>query len=181
MKKSIKIILCFISVVVLFLGGITFYVGNYLYDYTLNPLSQHSLFENMVSSNPSESHQWLETHAVHTSIQSYDDLFLHAYYIEQDAPVYVIMVHGYRSDGTSIINPIKRFYKQGYNLLIPDLRGHGQSEGDYIGMGWDDRYDILGWIDYILTKDAHAQIILYGVSMGGATVMNVAEKNCHHK
>lgn len=174
MKKSIKIILCFISVVVLFLGGITFYVGNYLYDYTLNPLSQHSLFENMVSSNPSESHQWLETHAVHTSIQSYDDLFLHAYYIEQDAPVYVIMVHGYRSDGTSIINPIKRFYKQGYNLLIPDLRGHGQSEGDYIGMGWDDRYDILGWIGYILTKDAHAQIILYGVSMGGATVMNVA-------
>ena len=38
-----------------------------------------------------------------------------------------------------LLHQIKKFYKQGYNLLIPDLRGHGLSEGDYIGMGWDDR------------------------------------------
>ena len=86
----------------------------------------------------------------------------------------MIMVHGYRGDGASIIAPIKKFYKQGYNLLIPDLRGHGLSEGDYIGMGWDDRLDILKWIDYILLKNQNAKIVLYGVSMGGATVMNVA-------
>ena len=87
------------------------------------------------------------------------------------------MVHGYRGDSSSIISPVKHFYEQGYNLLIPDLRGHGQSEGDYIGMGWDDRYDIMGWIDYLVSQNPQAQIILYGVSMGGATVMDVAGEN----
>ena len=174
MKKLLKISLCIIIICIIFLTGITFYVGNYLYDYTLNPASHHTLFENMSTQKTSDSTQWLDTHSVNVSIQSHDDLFLHASYIEQDTSVYVIMVHGYRGTGASIISPIKRFYKQGYNLLIPDLRGHGQSEGDYIGMGWDDRYDIMGWIDYIIAKDKKAQIILYGVSMGGATVMDVA-------
>ena len=135
MKKLLKISLCIIIICIIFLTGITFYVGNYLYDYTLNPVSHHTLFENMSTQKTSDSTQWLDTHSVNVSIQSHDDLFLHASYIEQDTSVYVIMVHGYRGTGASIISPIKRFYKQGYNLLIPDLRGHGQSEGDYIGMG----------------------------------------------
>ena len=93
----------------------------------------------------------------------------------------MIMVHGYRGDGASIISPIKQMKKAGYNLLIPDLRGHGFSEGDYIGMGWDDREDIIQWIDYLLSKDPHASIILYGVSMGGATVMDVAGEKLPHQ
>lgn len=58
-----------------FLTGITFYVGNYLYDYTLNPVSNHTLFENVPSPKISDSTQWLDTHSVNVSIQSYDDLF----------------------------------------------------------------------------------------------------------
>ena len=65
----------------------------------------------------------------------------------------------------------ENFYNMGYNVLVPDLRGHGKSEGDYIGMGWNDRKDILRWIDLILKENNNAEIILHGVSMGGATVM----------
>ncbi len=178
MKKIIKIISIIILILTIFIMGITLYIGNYLYDYTLNPHSNHSLFDSeLYQKDTQDAQKWLEDKSVHLSISSYDDLFLHAYYVEQDNPIYVIMVHGYRSDGASIISPIQHFYQEGYNLLIPDLRGHGQSEGDYIGMGWDDRLDIMGWIDYILSKNQQAQIILYGVSMGGATVMNVAGEN----
>ena len=45
-------------------------------------------------------------------------------------------------------------------------------------MGTDDRLDIIDWIEMIIKQDHRAQIILYGVSMGGATVMNVSgERN----
>ncbi|MDU3324204.1 MAG: alpha/beta hydrolase, partial [Escherichia coli] len=63
------------------------------------------------------------------------------------------------------------------NVLIPDLRGHGMSEGDYIGMGWDERLDIIDLINYIIDVDKDSEIVLYGVSMGAATVMNVSGEN----
>ena len=57
-------------------------------------------------------------------------------------------------------------------MFLPDLRGSGDSEGDYYGMGWLDRFDIISWIrDTILEEQPDADIILHGVSMGAATVM----------
>ena len=38
-------------------------------------------------------------------------------------------------------------------------------------MGWHDRKDILVWIQQIVKKDPNAEIALFGVSMGAATVM----------
>ena len=48
------------------------------------------------------------------------------------------------------------------------------SEGDYIGMGWDERLDIIDLINYIIDVDKDSEIVLFGVSMGAATVMNVS-------
>ena len=68
----------------------------------------------------------------------------------------------------------KMFYDMGYSALTPDARAHGESEGDYIGMGWLERPDVLGWIDSVTGTDPDAEIVLLGVSMGGATVMMAA-------
>ncbi len=183
MKKIAKIITVTMIIIVLFISCISLYVGNYLYDYTLNPYSKHNISEKIETNEEvaQESRQWLSENSVNVSLKSQDDLNLHAAYIDQNSHIYMIMVHGYRGDGASIISPIKQMKKAGYNLLIPDLRGHGFSEGDYIGMGWDDREDIIQWIDYLLSKDSHASIILYGVSMGGATVMDVAGEKLPHQ
>ena len=183
MKKIAKIITVTMIIIVLFISCISLYVGNYLYDYTLNPYSKHNISEKIETNEEvaQESRQWLSENSVNVSLKSQDDLNLHAAYIDQNSHIYMIMVHGYRGDGASIISPIKQMKKAGYNLLIPDLRGHGFSEGDYIGMGWDDREDIIQCIDYLLSKDPHASIILYGVSMGGATVMDVAGEKLPHQ
>ena len=105
-------------------------------------------------------------------IESFDNLKLHGYKINnENSNVWVITVHGYMGSGAKMAFYAENFYNMGYNVLVPDLRGHGKSEGDYIGMGWNDRKDILRWIDLILKENNNAKIILHGVSMGGATVM----------
>ena len=38
-------------------------------------------------------------------------------------------------------------------------------------MGWPDRKDMLKWINWIVERDSEAEIVLHGISMGGATVM----------
>ena len=45
MKKIAKIITVTMIIIVLFISCISLYVGNYLYDYTLNPYSKHNIYE----------------------------------------------------------------------------------------------------------------------------------------
>lgn len=53
------------------------------------------------------------------------------------------------------------FHQMGYNVLLPDDRGHGQSAGKYISFGWQDRRDYLGWIDKVVRINGrHTDIIL---------------------
>ena len=70
-----------------------------------------------------------------------------------------------------MVNSAKQFLNYGYNVLMPDLRAHGKSGGKYIGMGWRDKEDIVLWIDYLIATYGNIKIILYGISMGAATVM----------
>ena len=174
-KKILKFILSLLIILLVFL----FCVGNYLYDYTLNPHSKKNIGEkiNINQETLEKNQQWLDKNCKTLTMKSFDDLTLNAYYADNDSEVYVVMVHGYRAEASTVVSPAKKMIKEGYNVLIPDLRGHGNSEGDFIGMGWIDRVDILDWIDKIIEKDEQAKIILYGISMGGATVMNVAGDN----
>ena len=87
---------------------------------------------------------------------------------------WAIVVHGYAGDRTWMYDFSHIWAERGYNVLLPDLRAHGESEGEYIGMGWEDRFDLLKWIALICERDPDAQIVLHGVSMGSATVMMTA-------
>lgn len=84
---------------------------------------------------------------------------------------WVIGVHGYTSQKESYHNIASFYAQEGYHVLLPDMRAHGESEGRYIGMGWLDRMDLLQWIAMIVDRDPQAEIVLHGTSMGGAAVM----------
>lgn len=115
-------------------------------------------------------------------ITSFDGLKLTARYRlrEEQGHDWVISIHGYTSSHEFMLPYGAAFYEKGYHVLLPDDRGHGESEGRYIGMGWLDKEDIAGWIRWIVNRDEQARIILHGISMGGATVMMTAGENHDH-
>ena len=87
---------------------------------------------------------------------------------------YAVVCHGYGCSGKGMRHRAWHFYNMGFNILLPDARAHGGSSGEMIGMGWPERRDIVDWIYEILKRDNEAEIILYGESMGAATVMMTA-------
>ena len=178
-KKLLGISLGIIAVIIVISLSL---IGNYFYNLALNPTTPKDIVFGTPEEAATTSGQvldsdisWLLNDSNYTDeyITSSDNLKLHSYQIknETSSNKWVITVHGYTSEGINMSSYAKKYYDNGYNVLIPDLRAHGLSEGDYIGMGWDDRLDIISWINYILNEDPNAEIILHGVSMGAATVL----------
>lgn len=108
-------------------------------------------------------------------MESFDGLKLKAYFLEAKQPTKntVIFVHGYLSRAADMGIYAQYYYEDlGYNVLSLDLRGHGNSEGDYIGFGWHDRLDILDWVNVAIDKlGTDVEIVLHGVSMGASAVL----------
>lgn len=176
-SKTLKFILIGILIVVVLGVAILGFLGNYLYNYALSPSAQKTILSNSDNSiktsgvAKNDDQTWVLDNSKDITMKSDDGLSLHAYELKNQSDIYVIAVHGYRSEALGMASYIKHFYDLGYNVLAPDLRGHGKSEGSYVGMGWPDRLDILNWIQVIIKENKDAKIILMGVSMGAATVM----------
>lgn len=84
---------------------------------------------------------------------------------------WVVILHGQNGTIEDIYDIGQRYTEEGYNVLMPDLRAHGESEGSYYGMGWLDRLDVINWIDVILEENAAANVIIHGVDLGADTAL----------
>lgn len=180
MKRFKKItISIFIVLLTLFIGGSSL-VGVLFYNLALNAnYSKDIIYAEYNDKNLNDAQKWLEEKSNYSDkyIESYDKLQLHSYVVSQNSNKWAIVVHGYGGSGKLMSDKSKYFYDMGYNVLIPDLRGHGKSEGDYIGMGWKDRLDIISWINFIIKENPNAEIVLHGTSMGAATVLMTSGEN----
>lgn len=122
------------------------------------------------------NNDWFAKKAEEVFAESDDGLKLHGYLINNKKAKgkYAVVFHGYSSEASHMAGYAKRFYNMGYSVLAPDARAHGASEGSIRTMGWLDRKDALVWINSLVEKNQNCEIVLFGVSMGGATVMMTA-------
>ena len=174
------IVLIFLIILFIITGLIT---GNFLFDLALNPKSSKSIifkeeFNEEKEVKKLENEKWLAENAKDIYLQN-KKINLHSYEIKniKESKIWVIAVHGYTDSANFMVPAAKQFLNYGYNVLMPDLRAHGKSEGKYIGMGWLDKDDIILWIDYLIATYGNIKIILYGISMGAATVMMASGEN----
>ena len=105
------------------------------------------------------------------TIQSRDELSLYAFYFKRSESKVAILCHGYKGYPTELAPQLAYFLDRGYSVLMPIARGHGESEGRFIGMGFAERFDIVDWCKYVTHLLPRASILLFGHSMGAATVM----------
>ena len=93
------------------------------------------------------------------------------FFPQEESHKWALLLHGYTGWKEEMYPFAYWYYGEGYHIIAPDLRCQGESDGDFIGMGWTDHYDCMLWIDYILSKDSRAEIVLHGQSMGAAAAL----------
>lgn len=122
-----------------------------------------------------KSDEWFDSqHAGDTVLWSFrlrKNVFAKVYFAENKTHNYVLFLHGYTSTHKSMAVYPKHYLEMGFNAVCPHMIGHGSDSTCYCSMGYYDRYLALDWIDYILSIDKDAKIIIHGVSMGSATTM----------
>ncbi len=98
------------------------------------------------------------------------------YHCADDAPL-AICFHGYRSTAIrDFCGGARLAMEQGHNVLLVDQRAHGESDGRTIAFGILERLDCLDWVHWGMERlGQDVPILLYGISMGGATVLMAAD------
>ena len=81
----------------------------------------------------------------------------------------VALFHGHGGKKSSLLPEAAVFNKLGYNTILLDFRAHGGSEGNTCTIGYKEAEDVKLVYDYIAGK-GEKNIILYGVSLGAATI-----------
>ena len=110
-----------------------------------------------------------------------DHLKLFGWYLYNDEPDRaVLLVHGRNASKQNAISGklpelAAKLTKEGYAVLMFDLRGHGESEGKRYTWGEYERRDVMGGVDFLIDKGfKRGKIAVLGISLGGAAAVGAA-------
>lgn len=96
---------------------------------------------------------------------------------DQKENVWALVLHGgVGTDGSSLLDVACRLSLHGYRVVLPDLRGHGESEGTLCTMGIAESEDVLAWINWIDMQDRNARTVVYGMDEGGVAALLAAQR-----
>ncbi len=177
--NSLKYVFVALTVLLLLSVGSAFFLLNYALTPSHDGRNVEQSWQDMYRTYP-DVKNWSDSlrHCKalrDTFITAPDGIRLHAYYVRAARPTRrtAVIVHGYTDNAVRMMM-IGRMYGHdlGYNILLPDLRRAGQSDGSHIQMGWLDRLDVARWVSAVprLFGDT-ATVVVHGISMGAATTM----------
>jgi len=140
-----------------------------------NPLFEPTVKE-LMAFNATRIKKFSQLPTETLSITTEDGLKLIGKLIRGTEPVTVICCHGYDSLPLYDYCAVSEiFLNKGYSVFMPHMRGHGESEGKYVGFGVLDAQDVRHWVLKMQDVFPANDIFLHGISMGGASVLNSAD------
>lgn len=158
-------------------------IGNYFYNIAINSNTNKS---NITKQDKDEKFdleledniKWFKNNHIEIeSVSVSKKSKLYGYIFENiNKDKWVIVVHGYNSSALEQATHIKEFYNMGYSVFAPDLLSFGKSEGNFTSMGKFESEDLVNWINILESKYNNVSFILFGRSMGAATVLNSIDK-----
>lgn len=173
-------LLVWIAILIMFSGGYTFFIAcrrgkelDWLSKEAVDKTPYGQYHEAILATD-----QWLKQHKVQdVYIQNRTGMRLHGLWIPADnAKGTILLAHGYRSSyllDFSLVFDV--YHKLGFNMLVPEQRSHGQSEGKYITFGVKESDDMLDWLTYHNAAWGEIPVIFHGMSMGASTVLYLSD------
>ena len=89
----------------------------------------------------------------------------------------VIYLHGNSSSRAEIFPEVYYLLSSEITVLAFDFSGCGQSEGEYISLGWFERDDVECVVNYLRSTDKVTTIGLWGRSMGAVTAIMYGDRD----
>jgi dipeptidyl aminopeptidase/acylaminoacyl peptidase len=112
------------------------------------------------------------------SFKSADDqVVLRGWLLRSPGERAIILLHGIDSHSWDGQAPdvVRAYLDAGFAVLLYDLRGHGDSGGDYPGFGWKDPGDVRAAVNVLLSQGFRpGKIGIHGTSYGGAIALLAA-------
>jgi pimeloyl-ACP methyl ester carboxylesterase len=109
--------------------------------------------------------------------RSVDGVDLHGWWVPADEAVgTVVMVHGLNRSRVEMVKKTPFVHDRGWNALLFDLRHHGESGGEATTFGVRERDDVHAAIA-LAREQALAPVVLWGISLGGASVVMAAAED----
>ena len=95
-------------------------------------------------------------------------------YTEQPKAVIIYLTGIEQPSITYYYGHAKYMKEEGYASILLEVRSHGRSEGNQIGLGYTEVEDVKAVVDYIKSEEKYKNvpIVIQGVSMGGTIAIN---------
>ncbi|MGH9391373.1 MAG: alpha/beta hydrolase [Vicinamibacteria bacterium] len=84
--------------------------------------------------------------------------------------------HGLFRSRREVLDRAAFFRQQGYDTLVFDFRRHGKSGGERVTLGYQERRDFEGAVEFLRNERPEAPVVLYGVSMGAGAALLAARE-----
>ncbi|MEA3432936.1 MAG: alpha/beta fold hydrolase [candidate division WOR-3 bacterium] len=99
-----------------------------------------------------------------------DGINIRGWYIEGTEKGTIILCHPYGMDKGDCLPQARFLNRSGYNILLFDFRGHGNSGGKYSSLGYYEVRDLLAGVSFLKEKGEN-RIGVMGFSMGGTVAL----------